>query len=72
MIRSATYKEIQKWVQQRFGFVPETCWIAHCKEIYGLPLRDVPNRQGEKRVKPCPPQKQAAIKKAFQHFGLLS
>ena len=72
MRQSATYKEIQTWVQQRFGFVPETCWIAHCKEIHGLPLRDAPNRQGGKRVKPCPPEKEAAIKKAFQHFGMLS
>lgn len=68
----ATYKEIQKWVQQQFGFTPETCWIAHCKEIYGLPLGEAPNRHGEEREKPCPPEKQPAIKKALQHFGMLA
>jgi hypothetical protein len=71
MHEAATYQEIQKWVQQRFGFTPETCWIAHCKEIYGLPLGEAVNRMGSERVKPCPPEKQMAIKKAFQHFGML-
>lgn len=71
MHKFATYKEIQKWVKQQFGFTPQTCWIAHCKEIYGLPLRGASNRQGEERVKPCPLEKQPAIRKAFQHFGML-
>ena len=69
---SATYKEIQKGVLQEFGLTPETCWIAHCKEFYGLPLGDAPNRQSQERAKPCPPEKQTAIKKAFQHFGMLA
>ena len=69
---AATYKEIQKWVQQHFGFTPETCWIAHCKEIYGLPLSDAPNRQGDGRAKPCPPENRPAIKQASQHFGMLA
>ena len=68
----ATYQEIQKWVNQHFGFTPETCWIAHCKELYGLPLGEAPTREGEERVKPCPLEKRPAIKKAFQHFGMLS
>jgi len=34
----ATYLEIQRWVEEEFGFTPETCWIAHCKELYGLPV----------------------------------
>jgi hypothetical protein len=72
MHRSATYREIQKWVKQQFKYVPATCWIAHCKEIYGLPLGDSHNREGAKRAKPCPAEKQPDIKKAFQHFGLLS
>ena len=67
----ATYKEIQKWVQQQFGFTPETCRIAHCKELYNLPVSEAPNRQRGERVKPCPPEKRTAIKKAFEHFGML-
>jgi hypothetical protein len=72
MSTSATYKEIQKWVMQEFGFTPKTCWIAHCKEIYGLPLGRAPNRQGKERAFPCPPENRPAIKKAFQHFGMLA
>jgi hypothetical protein len=71
MQKSATYPEIQQWVQKEFGFTPETCWIAHCKEIYGLPLRHAPNRQGKDRIKPCPDERRAAIQKAFKHFGMI-
>jgi len=67
----ATYQEIRKWVLQNYGFEPKTGWIAHCKELNGLPLGSAPDREGEDRVEPCPPNKQPAITKAFQHFGLL-
>lgn len=68
---TATYKDIQQWVKENFGFVPQTCWIAHCKEKNGLPLHSAPNRLGAARVKPCPPQKREAIEKAFRHFGIV-
>jgi hypothetical protein len=67
----ATYQDIQKWVRQSHGFVPQTCWIAHCKVLNGLPTRRAPNRQSTKRVEPCPADKRAAIEEAFRHFGLL-
>jgi hypothetical protein len=35
---AATYLEIQQWVRERHGFTPQTCWIAHCKEITGCRL----------------------------------
>ncbi|MCE7886960.1 MAG: hypothetical protein DYH13_05585 [Alphaproteobacteria bacterium PRO2] len=69
--KSATYKEIQNWVRQNHGFLPKTCWIAHCKELYGLPVSNAPNRQSDKRMVPCPPDKQGAIKAAFRNFKLL-
>jgi hypothetical protein len=71
MRQPATYREIQKWVETQFGFRPETCWIAHCKELCGMPLGEAPNRRGNERAKPCPPEKRPAIRKAFQHFGML-
>jgi len=63
----ATHLEIQKWVSQRHGFVPDSNWIADCKRLFlggtlGLPFK-CDNR--------CPPDKQAAIKQAFRHFGFL-
>ena len=67
----ATYREVRDWVKVKHGFVPETCWIAHCKELAGLPLGAAPNRRGEQRVKPCPPAKRDAIMAAFRHFGMI-
>lgn len=68
----ATYKEIQEYVWLNFGYKPKTCWIAHCKEIYGLSPRIAPNRKNsQKRKHPCPAAKQADIKKSFQHFGMI-
>ena len=72
MTYRATYQEIAKWVKQEFGFAPKTCWIAHCKELYSLPLGTAPNRHGEQREEPCPREKRLAIEKAFQHFGMLA
>ncbi len=72
MIRqSATYREIQNWVRKEHGFLPKTCWIAHCKEIHGLPLGKTPNRYGRALVEPCPAEKVDAIAKALRHFRML-
>src|SRR5260370_27964362 len=32
----ATDQEIQKWISRQHGFVPESAWILHCKEQFGL------------------------------------
>ena len=61
----ATYKEIQAYVEKRYGYVPETCWIAHVKELSGLPVRRAPNRKGDEREKPCPPDRVNDIRAAF-------
>lgn len=67
----ATYKEIQAYVEKRYGYVPETCWIAHVKELSGLPVRRAPNRHGAKREVPCPPEKVVEIQAAFRHFKMI-
>lgn len=68
----ATYPEIQSYVKQKYGFVPETCWIAHAKKKCGLPVRAAPNRiDPNKRVKPCPEDKFPMIKEAFKHLGMI-
>ena len=68
----ATYPEIQKWVKSKHGFVPKTCWIAHCREMCGLPLRTAPNCRGKDRANPCPPDKKPAIMEALRHFGIVA
>jgi hypothetical protein len=67
----AIYKDIQAWVNQQYGFVPQTCWIAHVKELSGLPVEKAPNRKGDDRMKPCPPEKIESIRAAFRHFGMM-
>ncbi len=67
----ATYKEIQNWVREHYGWTPKTCWIAHCKELYGLERRDAPNRHGNARKHPCPSRKQNSIGRAFRYFKML-
>jgi hypothetical protein len=67
-----TVKDLQNWVKAEYGFVPQSCWIAHAKELNGIPpLRLAPNRKGGNREKPCPPEKVAPIVAAFRHFGWL-
>jgi len=68
----ATYREIQNYIKQKYGFVPETCWIAHAKEKCGIPIRPAPNRiYVDKRVRPCPEDKFPAIREALKHFGMI-
>ena len=68
----ATYKEIQSYVKDQFGYVPKTCWIAHMKEICGLPVKTAPNRYSvDKREMPCPLDKMDSIKNAFHNFKML-
>jgi hypothetical protein len=72
-METASYKAIQEWVKDRFGFVPKTCWIAHLKELLGLPVRIAPNRMRvDSRSNPCPERRKAALIAAFIHFGLIS
>jgi hypothetical protein len=66
-----TYKEIQEYVRKKYGFEPQSCWIAHAKELCGLPVKKAPNRKGEQREKPCPENKRSAIREALIHFGFL-
>ena len=68
----ATYKEIQSYVKEKYGFLPKTCWIAHTKEVCGIPVKNSPNRiSPDNRKKPCPPEKMEYIKDAFAYFGMI-
>ena len=60
-----TDQEIQKWISGQQGFVPESAWIAHCKELFGIAT-------GTTNIdNPCPPEKVAAIQQALRHLGLI-
>ena len=63
----ATDQEIKKWVLRHHGFVPESAWIHHCKELFG-----VPGASWLTPENPCPADKVPIIKQAFREFGLLA
>lgn len=68
----ATYKEIQAYVKEKYGFLPKTCWIAHMKEVCGIPVKNAPNRiSPDNREKPCTPEKMEYIKDVFTHFDMI-
>ena len=68
----ATYEQIQLWVKENYGYVPKTCWIAHVKEISGLPVKRAHNRIGEARKNPCPQNKVDSIQQCFRHYGMIN
>jgi hypothetical protein len=68
----AKYTEIQRWVKKKYGFCPQTCWIAHVKELYNLKPRKASNRKlPDSRKNPCPTEKIEAIKEAFFYFKMI-
>ena len=62
-----TQRTWMKWVVRRHGFVPETAWIEHCKQLFGVKsvLDDVST------INPCPPEHQPIIRQAFVYFCML-
>jgi hypothetical protein len=64
--------EIQAFVQRRHGFIPKIGWIAHVKEVHGIPtLRGADRARRDRDVEPCPPEKREAIEEALRHFGMM-
>ena len=62
----ATDQEIQKWNSRQHGFVPQTAWIAHCKELFGSPrLARHPTK-----IKYVPARKGCADQASIPTFGL--
>lgn len=68
----ATYKEISNYVHEKFGYTPKTCWIAHVKELCGVPISPAPNRiSPTERARPCPEEKRPQIEAALRNFGII-
>lgn len=68
----ATYSDIAAWVKERYGWTPNTGWIAHCKELNGLLVRSGARGGNSERLVRCPPSKRAAIEEAFRQFRMLN
>ena len=69
-----TYKRIQEYVQEKYGFKVHTAYIVEVKRMVGLDMHKAPNavEQRKHEYHPCPPEKVEAIKDALRHFGLIS
>ena len=67
----ATYDQIRDSVRRHSGFDPKTCWIAHVKQLNGLPVRRAWNRRTSSREVPCPPEKRPAIEAALRRLGMV-
>jgi hypothetical protein len=64
------YQKIQEWIKSHYGKTVKTCWIAHVKELNGLPMRQAPNRKGRRKY-PCPNEARPLIEEAMRDLGVL-
>ena len=67
-----TYKKIQEDIKKNFNKSVKICWIAHVKELHGLPMRTAWNRtDSNKRKYPCPDEIKPLIEDSLRKFGIL-
>ena len=54
-----TYKRIQEYVQEKYGFKVHTAYIAEVKRMVGLDMHKAPNAVEQKKHEyhPCPPKR---------------
>ena len=71
--KKTTYKDIQKWVEENYGFKVHTAYIAEVKRDLGLPMYDASNAVEElKRPRSHPTAEMSdAIKAALKHFEII-
>lgn len=69
----ATYQKIKEYVKEKHGLNVSSLYIAQVKEKCGLDKRDNYNfpKSENAKVPKCTPEKEAALKDAFRHFGMI-
>ena len=69
----ATYEEIKAYVQEHAGLNVSKLYIAQTKRKCGIIERENYNlpKSEDSRQPQCPPEKEAAIKEALKHFGMI-
>ena len=69
---TATYPEINAYVEHHDGFKVSSLYIGQIKTKCGLEKRENYNKgEGKSKDLICPPEKEEAIMDAFRHFGML-
>ena len=68
-----TYKMIQDYIEETYGFKVHTAYIAEVKRDLGLPMYDAPNAVEElKKPRQHPSEKMVkAIKETLKHFEII-
>ena len=71
--KKTTYKEIQAYIEEKYGFKVHTAYIAEVKRDLGLPMYDAPNAVEElKRPRSHSTTEMVeAIKDALKHFEII-
>lgn len=71
--KKTTYKDIQAYIEEKYGFKVHTAYIAEVKRDLGLPMYDAPNAVEElKRPRSHPTAEMVeAIKDALKHFEII-
>ena len=69
----ATYEEIKQYVLEHTGLKVSYLYIAQLKQKYGIIERECYNKSKKEdaRVPKCPPEKEAAIRAALEHFRMI-
>lgn len=72
-IAEITYKMIQEYAEQKYGFKVHTAYIAAIKRSLGLTVYDAPNATEElKQPRKRPPKEKAeAITEALKYFEII-
>ncbi|MGM9640630.1 MAG: 23S rRNA (uracil(1939)-C(5))-methyltransferase RlmD, partial [Faecousia sp.] len=69
----ATYPQIKDYVLEHSGLKVSNLYIAQVKQKCGIIERENYNKPKSEDAKQpqCPPEKEAAIKEALKHFGMI-
>ena len=69
----ATYEEIKEYVLKHTGLKVSSLYIAQVKQKCGIIEREnynLPKSENSRQPK-CPPEKEAAIREALEHFRMI-
>ena len=69
----ATYKKIQEYIKEKYGFNVHTKYIAEVKRKHGVPMHEAPNKVDtpKREYPPCPEEKFKAIEEALKVFNII-
>ncbi len=69
----ATYKQIQNYVLEKFGFKVSTLYIAQVKKKHGLEVREHYNmsKNEKQKIPKCPIEKEEVILDALKNFKMI-